>query len=198
MTTPSPPKNSQINMKSERDGVTFYWKKPDGGPFRYFIAAFLLFWLFGWCAGFVAAGKGLLSEKGPSGFLAFWLAGWTLGGAFACAMLYLLLRPQKPEAVTLGRNRFSYDTGSCPVNFMNPWYMMHKKQTVMNPISMVFQKRKTYEYARAEGPEFVLEGMGDDQRLRFDDGADRVVIGESLKEPEREWLAGILTDWRDG
>ena len=194
---PEPTKNSQIQTKYEVNGITLFWKKPSGGPFRYFIILFLCFWLCGWVAGFVSAGSELLSGK-TSMFLAVWLAGWTLGGIFAGVMIYSLLRPQKPESATLEHNRFRYDTGSAPMNFMNPYYMMRKKQNVMNPFSMMFQKRKTYELSRSECPEFVLEGLGDDQRLRFDDGADRITIGECLKEPEREWLAEVLNKWRIG
>jgi hypothetical protein len=51
---------------------------------------------------------------------------------------------------------------------------------------------KRCEFSRSECPAFVLEGFGDDQRLRFDSGADRVVIGETPKEPEREWLSQVL------
>ncbi len=185
-------------MKSELNGMTMFWKKPNGGPFRYFIVLFLCFWLCGWFVGLVSAGKQLLTGEGPNTFLSVWLAMWSLGGIFAGGMIYLLLRPQKPESVTLERNRFTYDTGSAPMNFINPYYMMRKKQNMMNPFSMMFQKRKTYELSRAECPEFVLEGLGDDQRLRFDDGADRITIGESLKEPEREWLAEVLNKWRIG
>lgn len=90
-----------------------------------------------------------------------------------------------------------YDTGSAPVYFFNPYWIMSRKQH-MNPFSMLFQKRKTYEFDKSDCPKFVLEGLGDDQRLRFDDGADRVVIGESLKEPEREWLTEVLATWRTG
>jgi hypothetical protein len=198
MNTPDSPKNSQIQMKSELNGMTMFWKKPNGGLFRYFIVLFLCFWLCGWFVGLVSAGKQLLTGEGPNTFLSVWLAMWSLGGIFAGGMIYLLLRPQKPESVTLERNRFTYDTGSAPMNFINPYYMMRKKQNMMNPFSMMFQKRKTYELSRAECPEFVLEGLGDDQRLRFDDGADRITIGESLKEPEREWLAEVLNKWRIG
>jgi len=197
MNIPDQPKNSQIETRSESDGVTLFWKKPTGGPLRFFIIAFLVFWLCGWCVGFVAVIGKLLSD-GFSGFLAAWLGGWTIGGIFAVVMIYFLLRPAKPESITLERDRFLYDTGSAPMNFMNPYYMMRKKQNMMNPFSLMFQKRKTYEFFRAECPEFVLEGLGDDQRLRFDDGADRITIGETLKEPEREWLADVLNAWRSG
>jgi len=198
MNMPNLPKNSQIQSKSELNGMTLFWQKPSSGPLRYFVILFLCFWLCGWAFGFVSAGKELLKGGGPGLFLAVWLAMWTVGGCFAGGMIYLLLRPQKPESITLASDRFKYDTGSAPMNFMNPYYMMRKKQNMMNPFSMMFQKRKTYELARGECPEFVLEGLGDDQRLRFDDGADRITIGESLKEPEREWLAQVLNAWRIG
>lgn len=197
MDTPEPPKNSQIQIRSELDGITLFWKKPSGGPVRYFIAAFVIFWLCGWCAGFGFAVRQLLSGQGPRAFIAFWLAGWTLGGIFAGGMVYLLLRPQRPESVALERDRFRYDTGSAPMDFMNPYWMLRGKDG-LNALSRLFQKRKIYEVSRSECPEFVLEGLGDDQRLRFDDGADRIVIGESLKEPEREWLAQVLSAWRTG
>lgn len=198
MNTPVPPKNSQIQIRSEFEGVTLFWKKPNGGVFRFFIVAFLILWLCGWSVAFVAVGKQLIFAEGFNIMLVFWLAGWTLGGFFAGSMLYLLLRPQKPESITLERSWFRYDTGSASMNFVNPYYMMRKKQNMTNPFSMLFQKRKTYELARSECPEFVLEGLGDDQRLRFDDGADRITIGEFLKEPEREWLAEVLNTWKTG
>lgn len=197
MDIPDQPENSQIQINSEPDCLTLSWKKPGGGTMRLFIAAFLLFWLCGWAVGFVAAIANLVAgDEPPSPFLVVWLAFWTIGGAFAVGFLYLLLRPQKPESVTLWQNRFEYDTGSATLNFFNPYWMMKKKY--VNPFSMLFQRRKTYEFSRGECPEFVLEGMGDNQRLRFDDGADRVQIGESLKEPEREWLAEVLSAWRKG
>ena len=36
------------------------------------------------------------------------------------------------------------------------------------------------------------------QRLRVDVGAERVEIGKSLTEPEREWLYGVLKQWQKG
>jgi hypothetical protein len=167
--------------------------------FRYAIAAFLIFWLCGWAFGLLAAGKELLSGHGPRSFLIPWLAVWTLGGVFAGMFLYLLLRPQSPESVMLGHDEFVYDTGSAaPVFFYNPAWMFRHRNAMTNPFSLLFQKRKTYAMARSECPEFVLEGIGEEQRLRFDSGVERVVIGESLSEPEREWLAGVLQEWREG
>ena len=197
MSTLDLPKGSRIEIKKGFDGITLFWKKPSGGTFRYLIVGFLLLWLCGWLVGFVTVGRALLAGKEDTGFLAVWLVGWTLGGVFAMVLIYLLFRPQVPESVTLERKRLKYDTGTAPMYFLNPYWILSRKQHV-NPFSMLFQKRKTYEFDKSDCPEFVLEGLGDDQRLRFDDGADRVVIGESLKEPEREWLAEVLTTWRAG
>ncbi len=197
MSAHDPPEGSQIETKTDFDGMILLWKRPSGGPVRFLVIGFLILWLCGWCVGFVTAGTELLSGRGPTGFLAVWLAGWTLGGVFAGGLVYLLLRRQVPESVTLERNRIKYDTGAAPMNFFSLYWMISRKQS-SNPFSMIFPKRKIYEFSRSECPAFVLEGLGDDQRLRFDHGADRVVIGEYLKEPEREWLAQILNTWRTG
>jgi len=193
-----PPKGSSIRVQSEADGVRLFWKKPGGGPFRYFVAIFLVAWLCGWAVALVASLRQLLTKEGPQGFLILWLAGWTLGGVFAGAMLWKILRPQKPESVTLGWESFKYDTGSAPSPFMNPFYYMMRRGQMWNPFASLFKRRKMYEFHKARCPRFILEGLGSEQRLRFDDGAERVVIGEALREPEREWLAAVLDKWVTG
>lgn len=194
-----PPKGSQIEVKNDFDRITLLWKRPTGGAFRLFVILFLLFWLCGWFVGFVSAGKEVLAGKGDA-FLHAWLAGWTVAGIFVSVVLYLLIRPQTPESMTLDRNGVTYYTGSLPpmyaMQFFFPFYSKSKCRA--NPFSLLFCRPKTYAFDKSVCPEFVLEGLGDEQRLRFDDGADRVVIGESLKEPEREWLAMVLTEWRAG
>jgi hypothetical protein len=40
-----------------------------------------------------------------------------------------------------------------------------------------------------------LDRVGERQRLTVDCGADRVEIGFALREPEREWLHGVLLAW---
>ena len=114
MSTIDPPEGSRIAVKSDFDGTILSWKKPSGGPLRYFVSLFSIFWLGGWFFGFVSAVEQLLAGKGPVGFLAFWLGLWTLGGLFAVVLLFLLLRPQAPELLKPERDRFAYDTGSAP------------------------------------------------------------------------------------
>jgi hypothetical protein len=197
MQVPDLPANSQIQARSDLDGMTLFWKKPGAGPARYIVVGFLCFWLTGWFGGLVFAGRQLIVGEGPRLFLAAWLTAWLFGGLFAGGMVYLFIRPQKPESVKLERYRLVYDAGTPSLHAMSPHYMMRKKQSLMGPWALLFRKRKTYEFSRSECPEFVLEGLGDEQRLRFDDGAERVTIGEFLTEPEREWLAQVLEAWRN-
>ena len=41
-----------------------------------------------------------------------------------------------------------------------------------------------------------LERLGERLRLTMDHGPDRVEFGDTLGEPEKEWLAGVLRQWR--
>ena len=49
--------------------------------------------------------------------------------------------------------------------------------------------------ARSDIREFVLDRVGERQRLHFDWKADRLEIGAWLREPEREWLFAALQRW---
>ena len=57
----------------------------------------------------------------------------------------------------------------------------------------LFRKKHTQSSDRIS--QFVLERVGERQRLRVDFGADRIEIGNLLREPEREWLAEQLREW---
>ena len=57
---------------------------------------------------------------------------------------------------------------------------------------------RTIVIARPDLGKFVLDRVGERQRLSIDRGADRIEIGAALREPEREWLFVALDDWRRG
>ena len=86
---PDKPEGTIIGERQEIDQRTLYWKQPTGGPFRWFLVAFMILWLCGWVVGVIFAGSELLSNSsnGADSFLVVWLAGWTIGGALAIAML---------------------------------------------------------------------------------------------------------------
>lgn len=62
----------------------------------------------------------------------------------------------------------------------------------------IFRRRQRIEIAKNELGSVVLERIGERQRLYFDPGADRIEIGEHLREPEREWLAAVIQSWQKG
>lgn len=41
-----------------------------------------------------------------------------------------------------------------------------------------------------------LERLGEHLRPSIDQGTDRIEVGSSLREPEKEWLAGVLRLWQ--
>jgi hypothetical protein len=194
----SKPTGCVIEEIDDVDGRTYRWKKPSGGVFRYFIATFLIFWLCGWAIGWVTAATQLIrgNARGGELFLAIWLGLWTIGGVFAFCMLYFLLRPPRPESVTLGFTTFRFDSGTATINyFFNPWYAMQRYNSQW-PFPGIFQRRKRLEIPKGDLAQVVMERVGERQRLCFDYGADRIEIGESLREPEREWLAAVIEEWR--
>lgn len=197
MDTPVLPHDSKMQVVPNNDGITCFWKKEGGGLLPRLIAAFLVLWTLGWIVVLILLGVFFWRGGPPGAFELVWLGIWSLGALFACGLTIFLLRPQKPESVTLGKDQFVYNTGAAPLYYFNPYWMTRKRLS-FNPLRRILQKRKTYSYSRRECPEFVLEGMGDEQRLRFDDGARRITIGEFLSEPEREWLAQVLNGWRQG
>ena len=100
---PPKPEGSIIEEVHDFDGRTYRWKLPKGGKARFFVTAFLIFWLCGWAHGFVNALVNLLRNAAgnPDLFLLFWLGAWTVGGIFVFFMLFLQLRPQRPESIQL-------------------------------------------------------------------------------------------------
>ena len=77
--------------------------------------------------------------------------------------------------------------------FFNPWYAM-RNYGLLWPFPGVCRKR--VEIGKNELGPVVLHRAGERQRLYFDNGADRIEIGEHLREPEREWLAAVIEAWK--
>lgn len=199
MVQPKPlPNGSIIEQIDELNGSTYRWTRPRGGPFHFFIVAFFIVWVCFWIVALVAVTTELLNGKAGPGkaFLLVWLAAWTVGGAFAIFFLYLLLRPPKPEQITLKGDTFSYDSGtSVPTALFNPWWMMRYSDP-NEAFRHFFRRRIIIDVPKGDLGNVVLQRIGDRQRLYFDRGADRIEIGEHLREPEREWLADVISAWQ--
>ena len=115
-------------------------------------------------------------------------------------LLYFGLRIRGGESITLDANTIKYDTGPSvlPMPLMlwfGPMFLFGPQMmggTTMTPTHLI-RKRHTQSIDRIS--QFVLERVGERQRLRVDFGADRIEIGNLLREPEREWLAEQLEKW---
>ena len=196
------PVGTVIEEIDELDGSrTYRWKPYQGSVFQYIPAVFICIWLIGWAGGLIGAVSMLIKNpQADRGFLMTWLILWTFGGVMAGTFLYFLLRPGRPESVTLGRFQFRHDPGSIPIGvFMSPAYAF-KSMNLMNPFfpfNQMLRNRKPLELEKQQLGPLKLERVGERQHLCFDHGADRIEIGENLREPEREWLASVIQNWQN-
>lgn len=200
------PVGTVIEEIDELDGSrTYRWNPYRGLFFWYCPTIFLSTWLVGWGIVLVLHLYELAIGRLPPGvdrdFLLRWLAIWVLLGVMAGTMFYFLVRPVKYESIVLGRSRFRYDPGSFPLGMlMNPVYLVRRRKLFF-PLNLLLRPRKPIELAKQDVGSFTLnrvrEWFGERQRLCFDHGADRIEIGENLREPEREWLASVIQNWQD-
>jgi hypothetical protein len=190
--TKKPPLNSNIEVKNELNQTIISWKNPRGNWSRYLIVIFLLAWLGGWATGEYSVAKKVLNgETNP--FEIFWLIGWTVGGLFAMANIYFMVRPTKAEKLNFDSYSLQFKPGTPPfagINRSGNSDEDAKKATF-------FQKTKSkYIIPKAEIGEIKLERVGERQRLRIDHGVERIEIGRFLQEPEREWIFESLKQWK--
>lgn len=173
------------------------WSSSHRALARWLPAGFLLFWLCGWAAGEFFACWALIAmvfgngfgggfEWFAVGFLLFWLTFWTIGGVTAILALAALIRGPRPERIILAPELLSYDAGTA--FFHNP--DENSKRSFRS-----YWNARPQEFARAGLGTIRLERVGERQRLSIDVGAERIEIGPTLKEPEREWLAQVLRAW---
>jgi len=186
---PEKPVGCVIEESVDPEGVTLSWPTPSPGPGRYAMSAFIAFWLCAWAVGWVAAATQIARGNGPDLFLVGWLGAWTVGGGYAIWSLWAMLRPARPESVWLEAELLRYDPGRSPYN---PW-QRHGWWGWGDPPAP--KPTPAAEVARSDIRGFVLERVGERQRLCFDRGADRLEIGAGLREPEREWLFAVLQKW---
>jgi hypothetical protein len=188
------PSGSFIHERDEWDGSRFVWHLPSANPQRFSVVLFLAFWLCGWAFGWISAARKLASG-GPHLFLIGWLGAWTIGGIAAIWMLWGLLRPTRPESITLRQSDLVYDPGRSPSNELlrNNWGYRSNRELGR---ALTNRRKRSIAVAKSDLGTFVLDRVGERQRLYFDLGAERIEIGSCLGEPDREWLYATLERWR--
>ncbi|WP_430459997.1 hypothetical protein ACQUQU_12355 [Thalassolituus sp. LLYu03] len=147
---------------------------------RYFIAAFLTFWLGGWGVGFSSA-LGTISAGKGGAFMLVWIAGWTLGGIAALFTLYRLFQPSQPQQLLLNKPELSVDMGREPFDIQN-----HGGRGAS--LKKLLPKRQRYSFSPAELQTLALRETDDGNRLTLDRGNERLELAKDATEIEREWL----------
>ncbi|HWB60200.1 MAG TPA: hypothetical protein VG733_11955 [Chthoniobacteraceae bacterium] len=177
-----PPGDSKITVASDSNGQPMLVLPVDKARgARFGTAAFLSFWLCGWAAGETFASVALFKtfkakQHGVDLFLFGWLGFWTLGGGAAIYTLYKTIRRPLPETMTFTNPGLVYDTGSA------------FNANMRNPRQRNYWKRKTHTFSREELATLTLRETDTSNRLTIDQGNERIDIGRSLTEVEREWL----------
>lgn len=190
----TPPAGSTIMVTTDGSDPVVTIPAGSGGVSRFFMAAFLLFWLGGWTFGFMSAGHQVLSGS-ANPFVVFWLGGWIIGGGFAAFFLYRLLRPSISETLRLGINDVAYDSGIPP--FRASYYYSSGMRSYgwrKDQWAAMFPKRTVATIDRRQMQTLRLRDTDDGNRLTVDAGAQRLDLGCEASEVEREWLYRVLAD----
>lgn len=183
-----PPIESRIKVEADRnDNVRLILPEPKREIARYGVSAFLIFWLCGWAYGWISVFHAITSGAKNGGFFAVvWLGAWTVGGGFAIWTLWRMLRPSVPETLVFAKPNLIYDTGiqPPPISFgYSRGADMWKK---------MFQKRRQIEFTGADIATIKLRDTDADNRLTIDQRNDRIDLGRTLSEVEREWLFQLI------
>jgi hypothetical protein len=185
-----PPVGSKIRVEWTMDDTTFVWKDKGGGIGRYARAGFVLFWL---CLWMLTAIRGVseITERLSKGDVCFPLLFtflWMMFGVFGLSDLYHTLRPEKPTVLTLSPGHIEYKPGIPRVRSEVLRYDRSRRRSGFFGRA----RKESLKVQTTEMTNLRLERIGESKRLSFDYGANRVIIGLSLSDPEKEWLYQIL------
>jgi hypothetical protein len=194
MSTLVVPTGSQIKTDFSPEGTMIQWKNPDDPLNRVAVAAFMLVWLGVWVSGETTTAQRLWSDFQQGNpletFLLFWLCGWTVGGVFAVTFLFALLRGVGRSQLLLGNYELTYKPGRMPVSSI----FQRKRQKMINPYK-ILAGGKTITARKQDITKLQIGYSGDQLRVTFDLGAQRIEVGEYLTEVEKEWLHKTIESW---
>ncbi len=181
----NPPQDSNIKMETINGYQHIRIPHGKAGIMRFFIGAFILFWLGGWFGGFTMVINEILSGN-ANAFLILWLGGWTIGGLFAMFFLYRIFRKPIPEQLLLNKPNMTIDTG------IPPFEMNFSMNNQKDYWQILLAKRKEIEFTQDELKSLQLRETDSSNRLTIDKGSERVEIATAGTEIEREWLFEYL------
>lgn len=181
-----PPIGSSLSVRPEGQDLVVTIPYRPAVWMRYSSGLFLLFWLGGWAFGEIAVSRRLLTGT-LHPFELFWLAGWTVGGAWAAYLAYRILRPTKPEIITLTPGALLYDSGRPPM------HMGFGRSANREFWGSLLKKRVKAGFDRRALSSLQLRPTESSNRLTIDDGASRIDLAPGASEIEREWLYDLIT-----
>ena len=196
MNIPEPPTKSSILVSQTDDGIVISWKKQFGGLVRVMKILFAGVPLCIIIPGGIFTLSQFVANGGPVWVVLVMLAFAIPILGIPARVLYLLVRPEVPESVTLLRDRIRYDTGTAVAVGLDRSMLVNFNN--LSLYSKMFQRHEVDYFSRDDSPRFVLEGSGLRRQLRIIDGSGRSrVVGDTLRirNADRLWLANVLNMW---
>lgn len=190
-----PPSGFKIQVEETLRGTAYSWKDEEGNSARF---RRIIFHLLIVCAAvffglFVLSQLASGSKEAPSYFLWGMFVFCVLMALFNLSLIYSKLKGPKPFILTLSPGNIHYKVGTISESSINSELSNVKSLNEAIAICKKHRKRNL-NIETSKIANLKLERVGEKQRLSFDYEADRIEIGETLTEPEREWLYEILKE----
>lgn len=196
------PASSVIQVHEDVEGKTLSWKPAVGDQFAGVTwIGVLTCILFGWGVFEIFQIAVLTNSLPEESFqldtiptaaryiLIGWFGLWTILGLWLLRIFYRSIAYPKVESITLSAFTMQFKPSPL-IAGIRSWDVLWNR--VLSP------KIRTVELARTDAGPFVLDRVGERQRLYFDVGHERFEVGATLNEPDREWLAQVLQNWKQG
>lgn len=197
MTSPAPPSGFRIQVDHRLDVVTYSWTATERHPLQ------RMPMLFGSVMLMQAMVMLLIFRFGEENDLTPELmAGICLFlGAAGTTLLWTGLMRRGIETLELHPDSVVYDNGPSVMPLPLMWFfgfpfLLGPQFYAGNTAPMPHFWRKKRTLPLDSIGQFTRERVGERQRLRVDQGRERIEIGVLLSEPEREWLARELVTWQ--
>lgn len=176
-----------IEEQADSEGMTLRWPMPAAGFLHYAFAGLYALFFCVWTFAMVMAARSIFLQ--PFGvfscFTIMVLGVLTYAGACIACGVWIMLRPDRPESVRLELAWLRHDPGRSKVHALQQ-LLRYRMLPALQSVAI----------RRSDIRGLVLERVEERQRLSIDCGSERIEIGATLREPEREWLHAILQRWQ--
>lgn len=195
---PRIPNEIQIEVDHDFGGTT-YRLAPARDRMYYFISIpyFLILLCFFLLLFFSLSLRFLgLMIQAPNAFHLLFLVGGIAGGMWILFNVYVLLRPQHPEIITLKENTFYFDSGSSSFKRLYNRYFKLQHPHPYGLFGNYFKNRIQIEIARQDLGDIYRLPHRKAELLYLNYDGKHIEIGERLNDAERDWLEEQIREWR--